>query len=51
MSVAEITSAETAERARLLQVESYEVELDLTTGTDVFRSRARQRDPARALGS
>ncbi|HTX85677.1 MAG TPA: aminopeptidase N [Streptosporangiaceae bacterium] len=40
MPVAEITRAETAERARLLQVESYDVELDLTTGKDVFRSRA-----------
>jgi aminopeptidase N len=40
MPVAEITRSETAERARLLEVQSYQVELDLTAGEDVFRSRS-----------
>src|ERR1700761_3176815 len=40
MPVAEITRAETAERARLLHVESYDVRLDLTVGDKVFRSVA-----------
>jgi aminopeptidase N len=35
---AEITRAETSERARLLRVGSYEVELDLTRGGEVFGS-------------
>jgi aminopeptidase N len=43
MHIAEITRAETAERARLLQVESYDVELDLTRDGDVFGSRCRIR--------
>jgi len=38
MPLAEITRAETAERARLLEVSSYVVELDLTSGPDVFGS-------------
>ena len=38
MPLAEITRAETAERARLLDVGSYVVELDLTRGPDVFGS-------------
>ena len=40
MRIAEITRAETAERARLLHVHSYEVTLDLTRGADVFGSRS-----------
>jgi aminopeptidase N len=38
MPMAEITRDETSERARLLRVESYDVDLDLTGGPDVFRS-------------
>ncbi len=38
MPIAEITRAESADRARLLQVESYEVSLDLTRGAEVFGS-------------
>jgi aminopeptidase N len=38
MQIAEITQQETAERAALLQVESYDVQLDLTQGDQVFRS-------------
>jgi aminopeptidase N len=38
MQAADITRDETAERARLLRVDSYEVELDLTQGPDSFRS-------------
>jgi aminopeptidase N len=38
MPVAEITRAETAERAALLQVDSYDVALDLTRGTEEFGS-------------
>ena len=38
MPIAEITRAESADRARLLQVESYEVALDLTRGAGVFGS-------------
>jgi aminopeptidase N len=38
MQVAEITRAETSERARLLTVDSYTVTLDLTRGGDVFGS-------------
>ncbi len=38
MPIAEITRAESADRARLLQVESYEVALDLTRGAEVFGS-------------
>jgi aminopeptidase N len=38
MPLAEITRAETAERARLLNVRSYVVELDLTRGPEVFGS-------------
>jgi len=40
MRIAEITRAETAERARLLDVHSYEVTLDLTAGAEVFGSRS-----------
>ncbi len=36
--IAEITRAETRERARLLTVDSYAVTLDLTRGSDVFGS-------------
>jgi len=38
MPIAEITRSETSERARLLQVESYDVALDLTRGGEVFGS-------------
>jgi aminopeptidase N len=38
MPPAEITRAETAERARLLSVDSYDVSLDLTGGGEVFAS-------------
>jgi aminopeptidase N len=38
MQAAEITRDETTERARLLRVDSYDIELDLTEGPDVFRS-------------
>ena len=40
MAVTEITREETRERARLVQVESYEVWLDLTRGPRTFRSQA-----------
>ena len=39
MGIAEITRSETAERARLLRVDAYDVELDLTGGERTFRSR------------
>src|ERR1700734_1830277 len=38
MHFAEITRAETAQRAALLRVDSYDVELDLTGGAENFRS-------------
>ena len=38
MQIAEITRSQTAERARLLTVESYSVTLDLTRGSEVFAS-------------
>jgi aminopeptidase N len=38
MSTAEITRHESAERARLLRVDSYDVHLDLTRGDKLFRS-------------
>ncbi|OIJ93600.1 aminopeptidase N [Streptomyces monashensis] len=38
MRVAEITRAETVERARLLRVDTYHVSLDLTQGERTFRS-------------
>src|ERR1022692_1540098 len=38
VAAAEITRDETAERACLLRVESYDIELDLTRGPDVFGS-------------
>jgi aminopeptidase N len=38
MQVAEITRDETAQRAALLRVDSYDVELDLTVGAENFRS-------------
>jgi aminopeptidase N len=38
MQATEITRDETSERARLLRVESYDVELDLTRGEEVFGS-------------
>jgi aminopeptidase N len=36
--IAEITRTETAERSRLLQVDDYDVALDLTRGGEVFGS-------------
>jgi aminopeptidase N len=38
MSIAEITRQESAERARLLRIDSYDVHLDLTRGDKLFRS-------------
>jgi aminopeptidase N len=38
MAVADITRAQTAERARLLRVDSYDVALDLTRGDEIFGS-------------
>jgi len=38
MQAAEITQSETTERARLLHVQSYDVSLDLTRGSQVFGS-------------
>ncbi len=38
MPVAEITRTETSERARLLRVDDYDIELDLTRGGEVFGS-------------
>ncbi len=38
MPIAEITRAETGERARLVHVDSYDVALDLTRGSEVFGS-------------
>jgi aminopeptidase N len=38
MPIAEITRQESAERARLLHVDSYDVHLDLTRGDKLFRS-------------
>ena len=39
MGIAEITRSETAQRARLLNIDSYDVELDLTGSECTFRSR------------
>jgi len=36
-----LTRAEAAERVELLRVQSYQVELDLTTGPETFRSATR----------
>ena len=38
MPIAEITRDETAQRARLLQVDAYDISLDLTRGDEVFGS-------------
>jgi aminopeptidase N len=38
MQIAEITRAETSERARLLRIDAYNVTLDLTRGSEVFGS-------------
>src|SRR5258708_20969170 len=38
MPVAEITRTETSERARLLRVDDYDIELDLTRGGEGFGS-------------
>ncbi len=40
MRAAEITRAETAERARLLRIAGYDVSLDLTRGAEVFGSQS-----------
>ncbi|HEY2673232.1 MAG TPA: aminopeptidase N [Rugosimonospora sp.] len=46
-----LTSAEAAERAGLLHVDSYHVDLDLTRGDDVFRSTATIRFRAQSAGA
>jgi aminopeptidase N len=51
MSSAEITRAETAERARLLQVDSYDIMLDLTRGTELFGSATVIRFSCRVPGA
>jgi aminopeptidase N len=43
MRAAEITRAETRERARLLRVDSCDVALDFTRGAESFGSRSRIR--------
>jgi aminopeptidase N len=51
MPVAEITCAQTAERARLVRVESYEIALDLTRGAEVFGSTSVIRFSCRQPGA
>jgi aminopeptidase N len=51
MPIAEITRAETADRARLLQVDSYDVALDLTRGAEVFGSTSVVRFGCRRPGA
>jgi aminopeptidase N len=51
MPSAEITRAETAERARLLQVDSYDITLDLTRGAEVFGSTSVIRFSCRRPGA
>jgi aminopeptidase N len=51
MRAAEITSAETAQRARLLRIGGYEVTLDLTKGGEVFGSQSVIRFDCTAPGS
>ncbi|HEX4087891.1 MAG TPA: aminopeptidase N, partial [Trebonia sp.] len=51
MSEAEITRAETTQRARLLRVRSYDVHLDFTRGPDTFRSASLIRFDCRSPGA
>ncbi len=51
MPIAEITRAETRERARLLRVDSYEVALDLTRGAEIFGSTSLIRFGCRQPGA
>ena len=51
MPVAEITHAETAQRARLLRVRDYHVALDLTRGAEIFGSVSAIRFDAAELGA
>ncbi|MGO9082126.1 MAG: aminopeptidase N [Streptosporangiaceae bacterium] len=51
MTAAEITRSETAERARLLRVESYDIWLDLTRGDEVFSSQSVIRFTCREPGA
>jgi aminopeptidase N len=51
MPIAEITRAETSERARLLRVDSYDVTLDLTRGDEVFGSASAIRFGCREPGA
>ncbi len=51
MPAAEITSAETAERARLLRIAGYDVTLDLTGGGELFGSQSVIRFDCTAPGS
>lgn len=46
-----LTRAEALERTRLVEVDSYDVSLDLTTGAEIFRSRTRIRFRAEAGAS
>ena len=46
-----LTRSEASARAELLAVEAYEVDLDLTTGADVFRSTTRVRFTAATPGA
>jgi aminopeptidase N len=51
MMMAEITRAETGERARLLRVDSYDVSLDLTRGAEIFGSASVIRFDCRQPGA
>jgi aminopeptidase N len=51
MPIAEITRAETRERAQMLRVDSYQVALDLTRGTEVFGSTSVIRFSCRQPGA
>ncbi|MGH3167441.1 MAG: hypothetical protein ACRDN0_16310, partial [Trebonia sp.] len=51
MAEAEITRAETKERARLLRVRSYDVDLDFTRGRETFGSVSRIRFDCREPGA
>jgi aminopeptidase N len=51
MPIAEITRAETGERARLLRVDSYDIALDLTRGPEFFASTSVIRFDCRQPGA
>src|SRR5258708_22379368 len=51
MPVAEITRTETSERARLLRVDDYDIELDLTRGGEGFCSTSVIRFSCRQPGA